>query len=60
MSTPAIARTIDVATGLLMPISLGGTQIAMSRRQWSLVPYSSTPFMARTFKLSWKPCEAKT
>ena len=31
-----------------------------SRRQWSLAPHSATPFIARTFTLSWKPREANT
>ena len=43
-----------------MPTPLACAQTSMIRRQWSLLPHSSTPFMARTFKLSWKPCEAKT
>ena len=40
--------------------ALARVQTTMSRRQWSLAPHSSTPFMARTFTLSWNPREAKT
>ena len=53
-------RPCPMLAGVARMAVLACAQITMSRRQWSLAPHSSTPFMALTVMLSWKPREAKT
>ena len=56
----AVGRPRPILAGVAGMAVLGCAQTSMSRRQWSLTPHSSTPFMALTVMLSWKPREAKT
>ena len=47
-----LGRPRPMLAGVTGMAVLACAQTSMSRRQWSLAPHSSTPFMARTFTLS--------